>query len=45
MTTKKAVSILMLSPVYFRLALQVRLALVHEFCATFPAEPANAPHC
>ena len=45
MTTKSAVSILMLSPVYFRLALQARLALVHEFCAAFPAEQSTAPYC
>lgn len=37
MTPRRAVSILMLSPVYFKLALPARLVLVREFCAGFPA--------
>jgi len=38
MTPRRAVSILMLSPVYFKMTLHARLALVREFCAGFPAE-------
>jgi len=43
MTPKEAVSILMLSPVYFKLALHLRLVLVREFCTNFPNERTAAP--
>jgi hypothetical protein len=43
MTPKEAVSILMLSPVYFKLALRLRLVLVREFCTNFPSERTTAP--
>jgi len=42
MTPKQAVSILMLSPVYFRLTLHARLVLVREFCAGFSAGQTTA---
>ena len=32
MITREAVRILMLSPIYFQLDLQTRMALVKEFC-------------
>jgi len=35
MTPRNAISILMLSPMYFRLGLHARLILVREFCAGF----------
>lgn len=41
MTLKSAVSILMLSPVYFRLTLHARLVLVRELCDGFPGEERN----
>ncbi len=36
MTLRNIVSILMLSPVYFRMPLRARLVLIQECCADFP---------
>jgi len=45
MTPKIAISILMLSPVYFKLALHARLLLVQEFCTRFTATQTGTPRC
>lgn len=37
MTAREAIKILIQSPIYFRLGVVERLALVHEFCERFSA--------
>ncbi len=41
MTTQQAIRVLMLSPVYFRLDLAARRALIKEFCAMYVKDAQN----
>ncbi len=43
MTSRKAIQVLMLSPIYFRLKLRERKQLIQHYCALFASVCKNAP--